>query len=171
MTYGEVPKLAREDGTGRWCRRQVDDGAVREQGRTGPAAVESGRGARDGAAARAGPRQREGGEIALVTRQGEISARGARCDEAPVAWLEDEGGGFGIIAERRAKSLLRNGSPGAGSEAYQYLREAMDWFEKAEARRPAGNDDALLRWNACARIIMCNHLTPRVHEPVEVQSE
>ena len=58
----------------------------------------------------------------------------------------------GIIAERRAKSLLRNGSPGAGSEAYQYLREAMDWFEKAEGRRPAGNDDALLRWNACARI-------------------
>ena len=27
----------------------------------------------------------------------------------------------------------------------------MDWYEKAEALRPAGNDDPLLRWNACAR--------------------
>jgi hypothetical protein len=30
----------------------------------------------------------------------------------------------------------------------------MNWYEKAEAIRPAGNDDALLRWNTCARLIM-----------------
>ena len=30
----------------------------------------------------------------------------------------------------------------------------MNWYEKAEAIRPAGNDDAVLRWNACARLIM-----------------
>jgi hypothetical protein len=29
----------------------------------------------------------------------------------------------------------------------------MRHFEDAEARRPAGNDDALLRWNACARFL------------------
>ena len=40
----------------------------------------------------------------------------------------------------------------------------MDWYEKAEAIRPAANDDAILRWNACARIIMHSHLTPRPAE-------
>jgi hypothetical protein len=29
----------------------------------------------------------------------------------------------------------------------------MRCYERAEAVRPAGNDDALLRWNACARIL------------------
>ena len=77
----------------------------------------------------------------------------------------------GIICERRAKALLGQGSPGSGSEAYEYLREAMDWFEKAERMRPPGNDDALLRWNACARIIMSNKLTPHAEEKLELQSE
>ena len=30
----------------------------------------------------------------------------------------------------------------------------MDCYEQAEAIRPASNDDALLRWNACARLLM-----------------
>ena len=30
----------------------------------------------------------------------------------------------------------------------------MSWFEKAQALRPPGDDDALLRWNACARLMM-----------------
>jgi hypothetical protein len=77
----------------------------------------------------------------------------------------------GIICERRAKAMLGQGSPGSGSEAYEYLREAMTWFEKAETIRPPGNDDALLRWNACARIIMCNSLKPKLEERVELQSE
>ncbi len=77
----------------------------------------------------------------------------------------------GIINERRAKALLRQGGPGSGFAAYQYLREAMVCFEKAEALRPPGNDDALLRWNACARNIMCNRLEAPVDDPVELQSE
>ena len=41
----------------------------------------------------------------------------------------------------------------------------MNWYEKAEAIRPAGNDDALLRWNACARLIMRDHhLVPITEE-------
>ena len=41
----------------------------------------------------------------------------------------------------------------------------MVWFEKAEAIRPAGNDDAVLRWNACARLLMRDpHLVPAVEE-------
>jgi hypothetical protein len=60
----------------------------------------------------------------------------------------------GIICERRAKALMRHGGPGSGYVAYDALREAMSWYEKAEALRPPGNDDAPLRWNTCARILM-----------------
>jgi tetratricopeptide (TPR) repeat protein len=59
----------------------------------------------------------------------------------------------GIICERRAKTQLRQGRPGAGSVAYEHFREAKEWYERAEAIRPAGNDDVLLRWNSCARLM------------------
>ena len=77
----------------------------------------------------------------------------------------------GIIDERRAKALLQQGGPGSGFEAYEFLREAMSSFEKAEAIRPSGNDDALLRWNTCARLIMQNKLSARTEDWVELQSE
>src|SRR5205814_3547227 len=77
----------------------------------------------------------------------------------------------GILAERRAKAKLAQGTPGSRFYAYDGFREAMSWFEKAEAIRPAGNDDALLRWNTCARIIMQNKLVPREEERVELQLE
>jgi len=67
----------------------------------------------------------------------------------------------GIIYERRAKANLSKGSLGAESTAYEFFRQAMNWFEKAEAVRPAGNDDAILRWNGCARIITRNKLSAR----------
>jgi len=71
----------------------------------------------------------------------------------------------GIICERWADSLLRQGSPGAGFTAYESLREAMQHYERAESLRPSGNDDALLRWNTCARILMRNReLRPRGEE-------
>jgi hypothetical protein len=60
----------------------------------------------------------------------------------------------GIIWERRARARLRRGVPDCGPRAYEWLREAMNWYERAEAIRPSGNDDALLRWNTCARLIM-----------------
>ena len=60
----------------------------------------------------------------------------------------------GIVRERRAKALLDRGGPGSASSVYEWLREAMSWYERAEALRPAGNDEAILRWNTCARILM-----------------
>jgi hypothetical protein len=59
----------------------------------------------------------------------------------------------GIIFERRGKAQLKRGTPGSGYVAFQSLQRAMRCYEKAEALRPSGNDDALLRWNACARIL------------------
>ncbi len=74
----------------------------------------------------------------------------------------------GIVHERRAKAQLRQRAPGCGPRAYEWLREAMTWYEKAEAIRPANNDDPVLRWNACARLIMRDqHLVPRQEEPHE----
>jgi tetratricopeptide (TPR) repeat protein len=74
----------------------------------------------------------------------------------------------GIIYERRAKAFLRHGSPRSGPRAYEWLREAMTYFEKAETLRKPNNDDALLRWNACARMIMSDHhLVPMSEEPHE----
>jgi hypothetical protein len=67
----------------------------------------------------------------------------------------------GIIYERRAKANLSKGSLGSESTAYEFFRQAMNWFEKAEAVRPPKNDDAILRWNGCARIVMRNKLAPR----------
>jgi hypothetical protein len=63
----------------------------------------------------------------------------------------------GIVYERRAKAVLEKG----GVNAFELFAQAMAWFEKAEAMRPHGNDDAILRWNGCARIIDRNNLEPR----------
>ena len=72
----------------------------------------------------------------------------------------------GVISERRAKASLRRQMD--SSAAYEWFREAMSWYEKAEAIRPPGNDDAVLRWNTCARIFRHNtHLQPREEETAE----
>ena len=62
----------------------------------------------------------------------------------------------GIIAERRARSSINHGGLGSGPVACQWFRDAMHSYEQAEALRPAGNDDAILRWNTCARFLMRN---------------
>ncbi len=62
----------------------------------------------------------------------------------------------GLIAEREGIAWLRSDKPRCGEAAYVCFREAMTHYEKAEAVRPPANDDALLRWNSCARMIMNN---------------
>ena len=78
----------------------------------------------------------------------------------------------GIICERRGKSILRRGTMGSGGPVYEWLREAMEWYEKAEQQRPPGNDDAILRWNACARIIQHHpHVRPAPDEATPLMLE
>jgi tetratricopeptide (TPR) repeat protein len=77
----------------------------------------------------------------------------------------------GIICARRAKALLQHGHRGSGHDAYELLHEAMSWYEQAEAIRPPKNDDALLHWNTCARLIMGNQLGPRTEETFELSLE
>jgi hypothetical protein len=60
----------------------------------------------------------------------------------------------GVICERRAKVHLSRQDPGSGKLAYEWLRKAMALYEKALESCSPGNQEALLRWNTCARIIM-----------------
>jgi uncharacterized protein YeeX (DUF496 family) len=67
----------------------------------------------------------------------------------------------GILLEREAKAAIHRGSYGSNFDAYEWISEAMEAFDKAAAIRPAGNDDSILRYNACVRTIQRHHLTER----------
>ncbi len=90
-------------------------------------------------------RTRGGGAKALRTAREVVEGLSGEYDRAYYS---------GIICERRAKAILARGGPGSGSVTYDWLRQAMEWYEKAEGLRPPGYDDAVLRWNTCARMIM-----------------
>ena len=56
----------------------------------------------------------------------------------------------GIIFERQAIVLAKSSKP----DAFDWFKNAMDCYEKAEAaRRFDESDDAILRWNTCVRLI------------------
>jgi tetratricopeptide (TPR) repeat protein len=57
----------------------------------------------------------------------------------------------GLLQERRAKAQLRAGRP--AKMLINSFREAMRYFEEAEKIRPPHNDDAVLRWNRCVRLL------------------
>jgi hypothetical protein len=68
----------------------------------------------------------------------------------------------GLMAERRAKAQCSAQGGGMNAGVYEWLQEAMELFARAEQLRPAGNDDARLRWNACVRFLRQHpHLTPQ----------
>lgn len=68
----------------------------------------------------------------------------------------------GLICEREARAYLHKGL--SGSFAFESFDEALGHFEAAEAVRPEGDDEAILRYNACVRAITSNRLEPRGHE-------
>ena len=72
----------------------------------------------------------------------------------------------GIISEREGMAILSH-MRGGQFAVYEWLSEAMELFEKAEAIRPPGNDDAILRWNTCVRLISRHHLKPLNEKYVE----
>ena len=57
----------------------------------------------------------------------------------------------GIAHERRAKALLQSGA--RPHTLMVIFEQAMACFEHAEKIRPEGNDDAILRWNRCVRLL------------------
>jgi hypothetical protein len=73
----------------------------------------------------------------------------------------------GIAWERRAKARHSGGGQGARQYVYDWMMTAMQLFEEAEKLRAPGNDDAVLRWNACVRYLALKQLTPQPEEAPE----
>ena len=65
----------------------------------------------------------------------------------------------GIVYERETRAYLERKNV-VRSAAYDGFRHAMEWYERAEALRPPGNVDAVLRWNSCVRAIERERLEP-----------
>ncbi|HVO99182.1 MAG TPA: hypothetical protein VMT15_14000 [Bryobacteraceae bacterium] len=74
----------------------------------------------------------------------------------------------GILWERRAKARFNAGGHGVHHTVYEWMLKALHLFGEAEHLRPAGNDDALLRWNTCVRFLSRHRqLAPRSEEAAE----
>ena len=65
----------------------------------------------------------------------------------------------GIVFVRTARAALKRRNV-VRSSAYDAFHQAMQCYERAEAIRPPGNDDAVLRWNSCVRAIESERLGP-----------
>jgi hypothetical protein len=59
----------------------------------------------------------------------------------------------GLIWERRAKALYNRHVPGAAQQAYDGFRRALELYRHAIDLHPEGNEEAILRWNTCVRIM------------------
>jgi len=69
----------------------------------------------------------------------------------------------GLVYERETRAFLHRKNA-VRSAAYDGLRHAMEWYERAEALRP-GDVDAILRWNSCVRAIERERLEPGADHP------
>lgn len=102
--------------------------------------------------------------LALTDQFGQSSSKAGKQALVIAQGLKDEYSRkyyTGIVYERKAGSALNSGIPGADFDAYEWYLEAMDCFEQAEGIHPPGNDDAILRWNTCARTIAQYNLRER----------
>ncbi|HEX3435667.1 MAG TPA: hypothetical protein VHT24_02790 [Pseudacidobacterium sp.] len=122
-------------------------------------------------------------EVDPANRQARISLILALTDEIPhdpgaftravgaIANLEaeyDRAYYSGIAWERRAKAYHAANGPGASGYIYDWIVKALQFFEDAERLRPASNDDAILRWNACVRFLERHKtLQPKTEETPE----
>src|SRR5215467_3552342 len=74
---------------------------------------------------------------------------------------------LGIVNERRAKAQLRAGHRSPTLRAS--FESALSFFEEAERVRPPGNDDALLRWNRCLRLMQSIPELSREQESTDLE--
>jgi hypothetical protein len=70
----------------------------------------------------------------------------------------------GLVCEKRGMATLQHQAP--SYVVYEWLDKAMHWYDEAD-KLSHNNDDPVLRWNTCARII--NH-NPQI-QPREDDSE
>jgi len=72
---------------------------------------------------------------------------------------------MGLLYERRAKAQMRAGRP--AQMLVGLFHEAMRHFDEAEKIHPPDNEDAVLRWNRCVRLL---EKLPRVEWEQETAS-
>ncbi|CAN5881482.1 hypothetical protein BH24ACI4_BH24ACI4_12750 [soil metagenome] len=117
-------------------------------------------------------RARIGLLLALSDQVADAAGAGARAEKL-AAELEGEYDRLyygGLVAERRGKAHLHRGGVMTPHGAYEWLTEALTFFDRAGRIRPPGNDDAILRWNACVRVLRQHpHLQPGAGAPEEPQ--
>ncbi|HMJ68611.1 MAG TPA: hypothetical protein VK508_06940 [Cyclobacteriaceae bacterium] len=96
--------------------------------------------------------------LALTDQFGQSSSTAARKAQDIANGLKDDYSKLyytGIVRERQGSAALSSGNPGSGFDAYEWYLEAMEFYEKADAaNNDSKNEDPLLRWNTCARMIM-----------------
>lgn len=81
---------------------------------------------------------------------------------------------LGLLNERRARAQMRAGQTARTTASS--LHEAMVLYEEAERIHPPQNDDAVLRWNRCARLLeklgQTEETEPSLHDddtaPIEI---
>ncbi len=109
--------------------------------------------------------------LALTDQFGERLGPALARSRSVLAQIEDSYSRLyysGLLAERAAKAHLRRGGFASGHVAYELASEAMAAYEQAAAQAPAGNDEATLRWNTCARLIDANpNMVPAPREREE----
>ena len=59
----------------------------------------------------------------------------------------------GLVYERRAAAHFDQAAARCGPLAHSWYEKALAAYEKAESLRRPGNDEAILRWNACVRVM------------------
>ncbi len=73
-----------------------------------------------------------------------------------------------LICERQAMCFLKRRGTRSSLVAYQWFGDAMKLYEKAMTHQPPDDDEALLRWNFCTRMIDRHRL--RDLDPEELQN-
>ncbi|HZW08369.1 MAG TPA: hypothetical protein VFF69_00560 [Phycisphaerales bacterium] len=109
------------------------------------------------------PRRQEVLRILILALTDQFKTMGVKREEPErvIPHLEDEYSRqyySGVILERWAKSLLDAGN--RGPSIYDLFRQAMAAYERAMPLAAGGDEDAVLRWNTCVRIIARNRLAP-----------
>jgi tetratricopeptide (TPR) repeat protein len=84
---------------------------------------------------------------------GQISDRYSEAERAFNGLTSEYERGYynGLLQERKAKAQLKAGRP--PHNVLPIFEDAMRLFEEAERVRPPDNDDAVLRWNRCVRLL------------------
>lgn len=95
----------------------------------------------------------------LLSRTDQLEARGTKALQRAREVLPHLEGQYakayygGLICERHAKTLLTHRARRSGMAAWEWFQQALAHYDRAIELSPAGDDEAVLRWNTCVRLI------------------